>query len=56
MRKLVFAALIALAACGQPAPPAEQGYGAEPQLPEPQGGLLPTINTAEVIGWPTVSP
>lgn len=52
MRKLVFAALIALAACGQPAPPAEQGYGAEPQLPEPQGGLLPTINTAEVIGWP----
>ena len=52
MKKFAFAVVFALAGCGQPAPPAEHGYGAEPQLPAPQGGLLPTINTAEVIGWP----
>lgn len=52
MKKLVFAAVLALVACGQPAPPPEHGYGAEPQLPEPQSSALPTINTAEAIGWP----
>ncbi|HMS79018.1 MAG TPA: hypothetical protein PKC20_05695, partial [Burkholderiaceae bacterium] len=36
---------------GQPAPPAEHGYGAEPQLPDPQSSMLPTVNTAEAIGW-----
>ena len=51
MKKLVLAAAFVLAACGQPAPPAEHGYGAEPQLPDPQSSMLPTVNTAEAIGW-----
>lgn len=51
MKKLVLAAAFVLAACGQPAPPAEHGYGAEPQLPDPQSSALPTVNTAEAIGW-----
>ena len=41
MKKLVLAAAFVLAACGQPAPPAEHGYGAEPQLPDPQSSMLP---------------
>ncbi|MGD9979944.1 MAG: sorbosone dehydrogenase family protein [Hyphomonadaceae bacterium] len=52
MKTFVLVAALALAACGQPAPPAEQGYGAQPQLPEPQSGMLPTVNTAEAVGWP----
>lgn len=52
MKKLILAAVIALSACGQPLPPPEQGYGANPELPAPQGGLLPTVNTAEAVGWP----
>lgn len=51
MKKLVLAAAFVVAACGQPAPPAEHGYGAEPQLPDPQSSMLPTVNTAEAIGW-----
>ena len=39
-----------LASCGgsdpQPGP-----YGANPQLPEQQSGLLPSIKTAAVVGW-----
>jgi glucose/arabinose dehydrogenase len=46
----VIAAILLLAACGGPAPSAEHSYGAEPQLPAPQGGL-PTINTAKPVGW-----
>ncbi|MGD9967628.1 MAG: sorbosone dehydrogenase family protein [Hyphomonadaceae bacterium] len=54
MMKFVVAAAFgfAAAACGQPAPPAEPGYGAAPQLPEPQSGMLPTVNTADAVGWP----
>lgn len=53
MRLWLGAAALALvlSACGQ-APAPEAGYGAEPQLPAPQGGLLPTINVAEGVGWP----
>ena len=51
MKKLVLAAALIVSACSQPAPPTEQGYGAEPQLPDPQSGMLPTVNTAEAIGW-----
>jgi len=51
MKKLVLAAALALAACSQPAPPAEHGYGADPQLPAPQERMLPTVNTADAIGW-----
>jgi len=52
MKMFVLVAALALAACGQPAPPAEHGYGAHPQLPEPQSSMLPTVNTAEAVGWP----
>lgn len=52
MKKFAFVAALALAACGQPAPPAEHGYGAEPQLPDPQSSLLPTVKTADAVGWP----
>ncbi len=40
----------ALALEAQPATP--PGYGPNPTLPEPQKGLLPTINVAKAIGWP----
>lgn len=52
MKKLILVGALALVACSQPAPPAEQGYGAEPQLPEPQSRMLPTVNTAQAVGWP----
>jgi len=51
MKKLVLAAAFVLTACSQPAPPAEGGYGAQPDLPAPQSGLLPTVRTADPIGW-----
>jgi glucose/arabinose dehydrogenase len=48
------AAAAVLAGCGQkPAPlPSEAGFGANPQLPAPQKGLLPTVNFAKAVGWP----
>jgi len=51
MKKIVVAAALALAACSQPAPPAEHGYGTDPQLPAPESSALPTVNTADAIGW-----
>jgi glucose/arabinose dehydrogenase len=36
----------------QPAKSNNSGVGPAPQLPEPQSSLLPTINIAEVVGWP----
>lgn len=51
MKKLVLAAAFVLASCGQPAPPPEGGYGADPELPAPHSGMLPTVRTAEPIGW-----
>lgn len=51
MKKLVLVAAFVLASCGEPTPPAEHGYGVQPQLPNPQSGILPTINIAEAIGW-----
>lgn len=47
---LALIAAFALAACNSQAPPPEHGYGAEPQLPAPQGGF-PTINPAPAVGW-----
>lgn len=41
---------LALAACGAPPPP-DPGYGGDPTLPAPSGGL-PTINAARAVGWP----
>ncbi len=52
MKKLAAAAAALLAACSQSAPPAEHGYGAEPQLPAPESSMLPTVNTARAVGWP----
>lgn len=47
---VTFAAL-ALAACGQPPSP-DGTYGANPDLPAPRSGVLPTINAARAVGWP----
>lgn len=38
-----------LAACGSDPDPAQ--YGQNPDLPNPRGGLLPSIQTADVVGW-----
>jgi glucose/arabinose dehydrogenase len=35
-----------------PAPlPEDAGYGPDPKLPQPHSSLIPTIRTAEAIGW-----
>ncbi|MDZ4692024.1 sorbosone dehydrogenase family protein [Terricaulis sp.] len=53
MKKLILAAALALAACGGPPPPIDQGYGANPQLPPPkEDGAIPTLRTADAVGWP----
>ncbi|OWQ48450.1 sorbosone dehydrogenase [Roseateles noduli] len=52
-------ALSALAACSYPAlaleaqPATPPGYGPNPALPEPQKSLVPTINVAKAVGWPS---
>lgn len=52
MKNLVLAAAFVLAACGASPPPADQGYGPDPQLPAPkEDGALPTLRTADVVGW-----
>jgi len=52
MRYILIAAALVLTACAQGAPPADQGYGANPELPAPDpDGALPTLNAAEAIGW-----
>lgn len=52
MCRLFALVIFALAACGQGAPPTDQGYGVDPQLPAPQSSVLPTIRTARAVGWP----
>jgi glucose/arabinose dehydrogenase len=49
MRNLLFASLLALAACTAAAP--DRGYGPDPELGAPRQGILPTINTARAVGW-----
>ena len=46
--------LTALAACGQSQGQQNSavGYGPNPRLPKPSGGLIPTIKVSEVVGWP----
>jgi glucose/arabinose dehydrogenase len=44
--------LLAAACAGQPALDPSAGFGPDPVLPPPQGGLLPTVNIAEAVGWP----
>ena len=46
------AALLALAACaGGPSLPIEQGYGANPALPEPRAQTIPLVRVAPAEGW-----
>src|SRR5690606_11832094 len=48
---IISAALLALlAACGS-SPEPQQQYGPNPQLPEPQRGLLPTMKIAKPAPW-----
>lgn len=39
-----------VAGCGDPAP-VEEGYGADPLLPEPETKLIPTVNVADADRW-----
>ncbi|WP_428028990.1 PQQ-dependent sugar dehydrogenase [Ancylobacter sp.] len=56
-RALVIPCLLVLAfgvaACDQATTtlPESAGYGPDPQLPEPNSSLLPTLKVAEAIGW-----
>jgi glucose/arabinose dehydrogenase len=44
--------LLALAACDHgPSVPADARYGANPQLPAPHHGVIPTVKIAKVVGW-----
>ncbi|BCJ90142.1 sorbosone dehydrogenase [Terrihabitans soli] len=44
---------LSLAGCGEEATiPAEQGYGPDPVLPEPNPTLFPTVHIAETEPWP----
>lgn len=44
---------LALAGCGdKSALPFTAGTGPQPQLPEPQSSVLPTVNIATATGWP----
>jgi glucose/arabinose dehydrogenase len=47
---LALAALVGCGAVAQSAPNA--GIGPNPQLPEPQKQIIPTVNIAEAVGWP----
>ncbi|MGQ4274548.1 PQQ-dependent sugar dehydrogenase [Terrihabitans sp. B22-R8] len=50
---LLSALFLPLAACGEQAQvPVEQGYGANPTLPEPRSSWIPTIHIADAKGWP----
>jgi glucose/arabinose dehydrogenase len=49
-RLLAMLALAALIGCGRD--PGAPPVGANPQLPPPQHGLIPTVKFAKPIGWP----
>jgi glucose/arabinose dehydrogenase len=58
MKRALLIALAVLGACSQPASEAPTpageyavGYGPDPVLPEPDGGLVPTVNGAHAAGW-----
>jgi glucose/arabinose dehydrogenase len=54
-RLLLFTVVaIALTACSEVARlPVEAGVGPHPQLPPPNPSLIPTVNIAPAVGWPT---
>ncbi len=48
------AACLLIAACGKTSPlPITAGMGATPTLPAPSQALIPTINVAKAVRWPT---
>jgi len=47
---LAVAALVGCGAVAQSAP--NVGIGPNPQLPEPEKQIIPTVNIAEAVGWP----
>ena len=49
------AAALGLAACGEGDPPPQE-YGDLQALPEPQRGLLPSMNIADPVGWGDARP
>ncbi len=51
MKRLVIAAMLLIAACSGSSPSTEGTFGADPQLPAPEGGL-PVVNPATAVGWP----
>jgi glucose/arabinose dehydrogenase len=59
LRNLVFAIgvmslALPLAACNeQETAAAEQTYGSKPTLGAPEKSLIPTVNVAKAVGWPT---
>ena len=60
-KRLIFAAALALAGCGESAKlPVSAGTGPSPALPEPNRTLIPTVKIADAIGWlgsaPTPAP
>jgi glucose/arabinose dehydrogenase len=42
----------ALTACAEAPDITQVGYGSDPQLPEPDKQLIPTVNIAPAVGWP----
>jgi glucose/arabinose dehydrogenase len=52
MKEALLVLALALSACGQSPPSANNSYGANPQLPAPQSGGIPTVRTARAVGWP----
>ena len=47
------AAAIAFAACTTPSPGPDPGVGPAPELPAPASALVPTVDVADAVGWPT---
>lgn len=45
------AALVVAGCAGQADQPVSIGYGASPDLPEPQQSLIPALKVAEAVGW-----
>jgi len=43
---------LALASCEQATVPIGRSYGPKPDLPDPNPGLIPTVNIAPATGWP----
>jgi glucose/arabinose dehydrogenase len=51
-RVALLASALALTSCGEQATiPAEQGFGPNPTLPEPNPTWLPTVHVADAAGW-----